>query len=158
MTEKIDNKVILLEHSCIEYVENPREAGDAQWRICKNGYTSWRFASFVNKEQLDCLAETLGFTYELVEETSTSFGKYQRYTMDKNIVEPLGYGGFWKLADLPDGVKPIKALSNGSIVTCYYLTMDDRIELYRPNPNAKEVYKPLDINEHIAHQRIYGTY
>ena len=129
------------------------------WIIHNNSISSNIKAEFNNKEQLDMFAKTLGFSYELQDEQDTIWGgKYQRYTMDKNIVEPLGYGGFWKLEDLPNGVKPIKALSNGSIVTCYYLTTKDNIEFYRPNPNAKEVYKPLDINEHIAHQRIYGTY
>ena len=64
---------------------------------------------------------------------------------------------FWKIEDLPEGIKPIKALSNGSIVTCYYKT-DKEAVIYRPNPNAKEVYDPLETAEHIAHKKIYGTY
>ena len=129
------------------------------WIIHNNSISSNIKAEFNNKEQLDMFAKTLGFSYELQDEQDTIWGgKYQRYTMDKNIVEPLGYGGFWKLEDLPDGVKPIKALSNGSIVTCYYLDAGDRIEFYRPNPNAKEVYKPLNTDLHIAHMKIYGSY
>ena len=131
----------------------------SHWIIHNNSISSNIKAEFNNKEQLDMFAKTLGFSYELQEEQDTIWGgKYQRYTMDKNIVEPFGYGGFWKLEDLPDGVKPIKALSNGSIVTCYYLDAGDRIEFYRPNSNAKEVYKPLDVELHIVHQKIYGLY
>lgn len=118
-------------------------------------------AEFESKEQLDFFAKTLGFTYELVEESAwrgNENNMYREYRMNKNIVEPFGYGGFWKLEDLPEGVKPIKALNNGSIVTCYYRSLDDVIEFYRPNPNAKEVYQPLNTELHIAHRKIYGSY
>lgn len=149
-----------MDKNYITYAENVDDRYHrSHWIIHNNSFSSNIKAEFNNKDQPDIFAKTLGFTYELVEEyVDNQGGKFQRYTMDKNIVEPFGYGGFWKLEDLPDGVKPIKALSNGSIVTCYYRTMDDRIEFYRPNPNAKEVYKPLDIELHIAHQKIYGSY
>ena len=32
------------------------------------------------------------------------------------------------------------------------------IHFMRPNPNAKDIYKPLDIVEHIKHVKQYGTY
>ena len=79
------------------------------------------------------------------------------YSMSHKINDFCG-GGFWKLSDLPEGAKPFKALSNGSIVTCYFLNDGKEITIYRPNPNAKEVYQPLELKEHIAHRKIYGTY
>ena len=121
---------------------------------------TWHAARFDQKEQLDFFASLLGFSYSLVKRENWRGTEtiYEEYAMDKNIVEPFGYGGFWKSEELPEGVKPIKALSNGSIVTCYFRTLDDQIELYRPNPNAHEVYKPLSTNLHIMHQKIYGIY
>ena len=144
----------------ISYIENvDSEYHRSHWIIHRGG-TMFYFAEFDNKDQLDMFARTLGFTYELVEDrkwrnTNTI---YREYKMSKNIYEPFGFGGFWKLEDLPQNVKPIKALSNGSIVTCYYRTLDNKIEFFRPNPNAKEVYNPLNIDLHIAHKKIYGSY
>lgn len=149
----------------------------------------WHFASLETMDQLDFLAKTLGFTYELREEKKWR-GKdnvYREYSMSHNLVSPCD-GGFWKLSDLPNNAKPIKALSNASIVTCYFTNDGETIRMYRPNPNATEenknryrtideyenavknriyypnslefdaVYKPLPIDQHIAHCKIYGTY
>ena len=100
--------------------------------------------------------KTLGFTYEMREERPGIYGGiYREYNISKEIKDVKH---FWKLEDLPNGVRPIQALSNGSIVTCYYHTTENLIEFYRPNPNAKEIYNPLSTMEHIAHQRRFGTY
>jgi len=118
----------------------------------------WYCAEFQTVEQLDFFAKTLGFTYELTEEEKWMNTKkvYQKYRMSHDI--KTADKRFWTFEDLPDGVKPIKALSNGHIVTCYYINTGDCIVIYRPNPNAKEVYKPLSLTEHINHQKIYGSY
>lgn len=65
---------------------------------------------------------------------------------------------FATVEQLPEGAKPIKALSNGSIVTCYFINDGKTIWIYRPNPNAHDVYKPMDLSDHLAHRRIYGSY
>ena len=91
----------------------------------------------------------LGFTYTLEEVSqSEEHGKYRRYSISRTIDDRCG-GGFWKLSDIPDDAKPFKALSNGSIVDCYFLNDGETIHIYRPNPNAKEVYKPLSLKDHI---------
>lgn len=116
------------------------------------------FAEFDDEHQLKFFADTLGFSYTLLE-----YKEYEGhdpiyfFDMSQDIVEPVE-GGFWSLNELPFGVKPIKALSNGSIVTCYYRNAKSFIEFYRPNPNATAVYHPLSIDDHIAHRRIYGLY
>lgn len=121
----------------------------------------WNFASLDDKEQLDTLAKTLGFTYKLVEEKPDGRlpgkGVIRFYELDKTIVNETS-GGFWSLDDVPEGYKPITALSNGSLVTCYFYNDGEVIHFMRPNPNAKDVYKPLDIVEHIKHIKQYGTY
>lgn len=118
------------------------------------------FAEFDTMEQLQFFADTLGFTFEMREERPQARhenGVYREYNISHKIIDD-NIGKFWKLSDLPEGVKPFKALSNGSIVTCYFLNDGETITIYRPNPNAEKVYKPLEIQEHIAHKKIYGCY
>lgn len=138
----------------ISYMETTDERHRSHWIIHNGPYQG--FASFDTKEQLDRFARTLGFSYTLRSECTISGSIYREYAMSKQIEELSRY--FWSMAEVPDDAKPILALSNGSIVTCYYLTTDDLIEFYRPNPNASEVYDPLPIELHIAHSRIYGKY
>ena len=118
----------------------------------------WHAAEFDSVEQLDLFAQTLGFTYtaESWKETER-FGILREYKLSHRI-EAQKCGGFWSLDELPEGAKPIKALSNGSIVTCYFTNDGETIRFYRPNPNAHAIYHPLSIEEHIVHRRIYGTY
>ena len=118
----------------------------------------WILAEFTTVEQLDLFAKTLGFTYAAECYLATEKNGIIREYRLSHKIDKGGCGGFWKLEDLPDGAKPIKALSNGHIVTCYFTNDGETIRFYRPNPNAHDIYKPLSIEEHIAHQRIYGSY
>ena len=108
--------------------------------IIYNGF--YHFAEMHTIEQLEKFSNMLGFTY------TEEHGKYRRYSISRTIDDRCG-GGFWKLSDIPDDAKPFKALSNGSIVDCYFLNDGETIHIYRPNPNAKEVYKPLSLKDHI---------
>lgn len=115
------------------------------------------FAEFDTLDQLRCFAKTLGFTYKLVGEDETlQFGKLRKFSISHEIDNSVPR--FWKISEVPEDAKPIKLLSNGRIVTGYYRNDGETIFIYRPNPNAKEVYKPLGINDHISHKRIYGSY
>lgn len=117
----------------------------------------FNFAEFATGEQFDFFCETLGIHHTRqteYKEDSRDDAIYQRFEMDRQIEDT----SFWNTDELPDGAKPIKALSNGHIVTCYYYNDGKVVHFYRPNPNAKNVYKPLPTNEHIAHKRIYGVY
>ena len=112
-------------------------------------------AEFERQEQLDFFAETLGFTYSLREERTTpQTGKYRAFDIDRAFDDRF----FWRPDELPADAKPIKALCNGSIVTCYFTNDGDTITFFRPNPNAEEVYCPMSLQEHRAHQTIYGKY
>lgn len=114
------------------------------------------FAEFETVEQLDFFAQTLGFSYKAVDwYESDLLGIVRNYELDRKV-EDGGY--FWRLDELPAGAKPIKALSNGSIVTCYFTNNGKRVKLYRPNPNATAVFHPLTIEHSIAHCAIYGQY
>lgn len=139
----------------ISYVERTDERYHRSHWIIHDG--QWIFAEFETQRQLDAFAETIGFSYRLDEErTWFNGGVYRGFTMDKAIHDWDFH--FWKLEDLPEDAKPILALSNGHIVTCYFRTTEDAIEFYRPNPNAKEIYKPLSLSEHIAYRALYGSY
>ena len=65
---------------------------------------------------------------------------------------------FWRCSDLPEGARRFRALSNGSIVWCFWKRTGDHIDIYRPNPNAKAVYRPLSLQRHIAFSRRNGIY
>lgn len=54
--------------------------------------------------------------------------------------------------------KKIKALSNGSIVDCYFVNDGKRVKFYRCNPNAKKFYHPLSLEEHIKYHREHGSF
>lgn len=68
------------------------------------------------------------------------------YYGDLDIEERL----FWAIDELPDGVTAYTGLSNGSLVTCYFINDGKLHKIYRPNPNTKDVYKPLDLQSHIT--------
>ena len=116
----------------------------------------WHFADMNDMSQLNKLADTLGFTFTLEEEKKFfNGGNYSRYSMNREIVNGKG---FWSVDELPADAKQIKALSNGSIVDCYFTNNGETITIYRPNPNAKNVYQPLSTPDHISHCKKFGTY
>ena len=118
------------------------------------------FAEFDNHNQFNTFLDTLGIDFIMDE-------IHNQDTTDELIIGHLSHkiiddyaGGFWQLYQLPKKRTLIKGLSNGSIVDCYF-SKDNRkkeVKWYRPNPNAKNVYVPLSTEDHIAHQKIYGTY
>jgi hypothetical protein len=98
----------------------------------------------------------MGFTYtQRKSKPSRRFGWYREYDLDCKFVEGKG---FWKLDEMHEGARPFLGLSNGSVVTCYFTNDGETITIYRPNPNAHEVYQPLPLEEHIKHQMRFGLY
>lgn len=117
----------------------------------------FNIASFQTLEQFEFFRKTLGFKIKLLEVVNEATEKEIKiYISNYKIIDTH----FWNIEELPKRTKPIKALSNGSIVTCYYCKnyKDNTITIYRPNPNAKDIYKPLELEQHIKHKQIYGTY
>lgn len=99
----------------------------------------WCHKSFVSFEAFKKYADYLGVSYTKINDRED----YERYHLSHDFKEIL----FWKLEDLPEGVKPIKGMSNGRMVTCYFRTMEHDVEFYRPNPNAKQVYDAMTWEE-----------
>lgn len=99
----------------------------------------WCHELFVSFEAFKKYADYLGVTYELNYDRED----FARYHLSHDFDEKY----FWKMEELPEGVKPIYAMCNGSMVQCYFRTMEHDVEFYRPNPNAKNVYIPLSFEE-----------
>lgn len=76
--------------------------------------------------------------------------KVKTHFIDKVIFDHY----FWDVLELPKGAKVYKWLCNWSIVDCYYLNIWKTINIYRPNPNATNVYNPLSIEDHISFHKI----
>lgn len=118
------------------------------------------FAEFRTQQQFENFLNTIGckFILDKVKNKNT-FNEIKFGHLDY-FIQDYFTGGFWKLSELPKNSQKIKGLSNGSIVDCYFYKdkKNKKIIWYRPNPNAKDIYKPLEINEHIAHKMLYGCY
>lgn len=84
-------------------------------------------------------------------------GKIRFFNLTKNINSPCG-GGFWSLEQLyemagEEKLKKFKGLSNGSLVDCYAGIGKNVINIYRPNPNAKEVYKTMNHSDELKYRK-----
>ncbi len=87
------------------------------------------------------LLKTLGLTYKKI---STQNG-VTRYAVDQKVIERY----FWKQDQIPSTATNFYHAVNGHMVKCYMTHTDKEVVLYFPNPNAKEVYKPLSTARHI---------
>ena len=114
----------------------------------------WHLGRFPSMERLKQFLDYAGISIgELVEEYETDdCGLYRRWNVDFTVQEE----GFTKRMSLPEGAKPFTGLSNGSLVTCYLYNDGRILHIYRPNPNAKAVYNPCSVDEHIKFCRKYG--
>lgn len=80
------------------------------------------------------------------ESNHSEYGKVEGFiSTNINLKEEL----FWEVSEIPDNASLYKDLSNGSLVDCYYTNINNVYTVYRPNPNATKVYKPMDIEQHI---------
>lgn len=95
-------------------------------------------AAFRNRKQLDEFLQRYGLS--MSEECSWSTGR--KWRLSHNFSQKY----FWKLEELPENVKHTYGMCNGSLVDCYIQVTEREIVTWKPNPNAKEVYKPYDRN------------
>ena len=103
----------------------------------------WHLSSSNNFDHIKELLEILGIKYSIAEEE-------ENMTLyDTNIFYKSE--GFWNMEQVPKNATKIKGLSNGSIVNCYFTNIDNVLTVYRPNPNNKDIYKPLPLKEHIEY-------
>ena len=84
--------------------------------------------------------------------TSTGNGRLVTMTCkEKRVIDD--FGGFWDISEVPEDATPYYDLCNGSYVQCYILDKGNEVITYKPNPNAKDVYTPLDYS---AFRRLIG--
>ena len=76
-----------------------------------------------------------------------------KYNNDQVTYFSWGAAENFKTAEVPKEAKPYYDLCNGSYVQCYILDKGNEVITYKPNPNAKEVYKPLD---YTSFRRLIG--
>ena len=89
----------------------------------------------IEKEYLSCL-KNLNIKLKFRETRVTNDDVIKIYTAEK-IINNIS---FWKKEEV-EGFKKVVGLSNGSKVDCFINEINDiEVEIYRPNPNAKEVY------------------
>ena len=54
---------------------------------------------------------------------------------------------FWSLDEIPENARRFVSLCNGEYVDCYITDDGQTATIYRPNPNAKNVYIPYNYRE-----------
>lgn len=115
---------------------------------------AFNIASFENEKQMKKYLKKLGVRAI----DRNLYSSFESRGTDYDIKDDKV--SFWDKKDLPRGVKKLKALSNGSIVNCYFLRDEKNKEIiiFRPNPNAKKVYHPLSAKKHIKFQLKNGVY
>ena len=75
-------------------------------------------------------------------------GKVQWFVAENIEIQEKSFS---KMEDIPENAVKYTDLSNGSLVDCYYTNENNIYTLYRPNPNAKEVYKPMELRQHTEY-------
>ena len=117
---------------------------------------SFHLGRFPSMEMLQKFLDLAGLTLgEVTDDRDTGpAGRFTSWNIDYELVDVL----FSDPKLLPKDAKPFTGLSNGSLVTCYLFndTVNRVLNIYRPNPNVKEIYKPLTTAEHISFCRKYG--
>lgn len=142
----------------ISYVSEVDEVNNDQYsrhdaKVILHQDYLYHFARFGNMSKLKTLLDLMGLNMTL-DPDRTKPG-YKVWCLSHQIIEGPG---FWKKKELPTDAQPFVTLSNGSFCTCYFLRDDKtkEIVIYRPNPNAKEVYDAFPIEKHIAYRNQYG--
>ena len=135
----------------ISVTENTKGCG--YHYIIKNGWQSYTafatrngFKNFLKRNNLKLKLELKNDNFE------GGWLKYYSCVSDGDLHEE----SFWNLSEIPEGAIKYKNLSNGSYVDCYYYNKGNDSYNYRPNPNAKEVYIPMTVEEHIEYSKING--
>lgn len=134
------------------HLDGSKSQGGYTYIITKSA-TSWK--AFKTAKGFKYFLDSIGLK---IDAQHTELRDYRQYgqgrciTMickEKNINEHY----FYHAADVPKEAKAYIGIVNAEYVQCYALDTGDSVEIYRPNPNAKEVYKPLD---YFAMNRLIG--
>ena len=99
--------------------------------------------AFRTKKEFESCLKNLNISLKFQETKVTDSNVIKIYTANKIITKK----SFWKKEEV-EGLKKVVGLSNGYKVDCYIFYNIDgiNVEIYRPNPNAEEVYNKHDLN------------
>lgn len=149
--------ISISERTCIDYKVHP--AMQRQDKIILHDGWEWYIGKIHNNEQMQEVLNFLEIEITTIdhEVTHNTTGKIVFYNLSKNINSPCD-GGFWSIEQLQEiskgqKLKQFKGLSNGSIVDCYIGIGENSIDIYRPNPNAKEVYQKMEFSEELEYRK-----
>ncbi|MBQ5824629.1 MAG: hypothetical protein IIW48_07440 [Clostridia bacterium] len=114
--------------------------------IITKGCTSWR--AYRTAKGLKYFLDNFGLKInpahtQLHDYREIGHGRVITMICDEKIIDD-GFGGFWDISEVPKEAKPYYDVVNAEYVQCYILDEGHKVTTYKPNPNAKEVYKPLD--------------
>ena len=122
--------------------------------------SNWAHADTNDKKQMFDLLNFFECKITSVESVveGSPLGRLVFYNLSKDIVSCNPY--FWtqeQALQMINGrrFKPFIGLSNGSLTNCYAVFNNDSniVEILRPNPNAKEVYKTMPLDKEISYRR-----
>ena len=113
----------------------------------------YSYTAFRTDKGLNDFIKRTGANFIKQNEVMTAdHGKVQWFVAENiEIHEKL----FWKMEDIPENAVKYTDLSNGSLVDCYYTSENNIYTVYRPNCNAKEVYKPMELRQHLEYISIH---
>ena len=125
------------------------------YEIPKNQYIhiltkgAYAYTAFRTDKGLNDFIKRTGIDFVKQNEVMTAdHGKVQWFVAENiAIQEKL----FWKMEEIPENAVKHTDLSNGSLVDCYYTNENNVYTQYRPNCNAKEVYKPMWLKQHLEY-------
>ena len=127
----------------------------ATYEIPKNQYIhiltkgAYPYIAFRTDKGLSDFIKRTGADFIKHNEVMTAdHGKVQGFIAENiEIQEKL----FRTMEEIPENAVKYTDLSNGSLVDCYYTNENNIYTVYRPNCNAKEVYKPMELKQHIEY-------
>ena len=125
------------------------------YEIPKNQYKHiltkgvYAYIAFRTDKGLNDFIKRTGIDFVKQNEVMTAdHGKVQSFVAENiEIQEKL----FWEMEEIPENAVKYTDLSNGSLVDCYYTNENNIYTEYRPNCNAKEVYKPMELKQHMEY-------
>ena len=125
------------------------------YEIPKNQYRhiltkgAYAYTAFRTDKGLNDFMKRTGVDFIKHNEVMTAdHGKVQWFAAENiEIQEKL----FRTMGEIPENAVKYTDLSNGSLVDCYYTNENNIYTVYRPNCNAKEVYKPMELKQHIEY-------
>ena len=125
------------------------------YEIPKNQYKHiltkdvYNYTAFRTDKGLNDFVKRTGADFIKHNEVMTAdHGKVQCFVAENIEIQEKSFG---KMEDIPENAVKYTDLSNGSLVDCYYTNENNIYTVYRPNCNAKEVYKPMELKQHIEY-------